>query len=79
MMVSCKVTQPSSYFKNPKKVTTLAESVTSDFEFKILKGDRLSIDVSSLSIAEDAFLNSAGSVGGSSAGSSAKSGGYEVQ
>ena len=73
--VSCKVTQPSSYFKNLKKDTTLAGSVTSDFELKIMKGDRLSITVSSLSTAEDAFFNSAGSVGGSSA----KSGGYVVQ
>ena len=75
MMVSCKVTQPSSYFKNLKKDTTLAGSVTSDFELKIMKGDRLSIVVSSLSTVEDAFFNSAGSVGGSSA----KSGGYVVQ
>ena len=75
MMVSCKVTQPSSYFKNLKKDTTLVGSVTSDFELKIMKGDRLSIAVSSLSTAEDALFNSAGSVGGSSA----KSGGYVVQ
>ena len=75
MMVSCKVTQPSSYFKNLKKDTTLAGSVTSDFELKIMKGDRLSIAVSSLSTAEDALFNSAGSVGGSSA----KAGGYVVQ
>ncbi len=75
MGVSCKVTQPSSYFKNLKKDTTLVGSVTSDFELKIMKGDRLSIAVSSLSTAEDAFFNSAGSVGGSST----KSGGYVVQ
>ena len=75
MMVSCKVTQPSSYFKNLKKDTTLVGSVTSDFELKIMKGDRLSIAVSSLSTAEDAFFNSAGSGGGSST----KSGGYVVQ
>ena len=75
MTVSCKVTQSSSYFKNLKKDTTLAGSVTSDFELKIMNGDRLSIAASSLSIVEDAFFNSAGSVGGSSA----KSGGYVVQ
>ena len=75
MMVSCKVTQPSSYFKNLKKDTTLAGSVTSDFELKIMNGDRLSIAVSSLSTVEDALFNSAGSVGGSSA----KAGGYVVQ
>ena len=75
MMISCKVTQPSSYFKNLKKDTTLAGSVTSDFELKIMKGNRLSIAVSSLSTVEDALFNSAGSVGGSSA----KAGGYVVQ
>ena len=74
MMVSCKITQPSSYFSNLKKDTILAGAVTSDFELKIMKGDRLSIAVSSLSTVEDAFFNSAGSVGGSSA----KSGGYVV-
>ena len=63
MIVSCKVTQPSSYFKNPKKDTALAESVTSDFELKIMNGDRLSIAVSSLSTVEDALFNSAGSGG----------------
>jgi protein involved in polysaccharide export with SLBB domain len=77
MMVSCKVTQSSSYFKNLKKDTTLAGSVTSDFELKIMKGDRLSIAASSLSTAEDALFNSAGSVG--VGGSSAKAGGYVVQ
>lgn len=79
MTVSCKVIQPSSYFKNLKKDTTLAGSVTSDFELKIMKGDRLSIVVSSLSTVEDALFNSAGSGGGSSAGSSTKAGGYVVQ
>ena len=77
MTISCKVTQPSSYFKNLKKDTTLAGSVTSDFELKIMKGDRLSIAASSLSTAEDALFNSAGSVG--VGGSSAKAGGYVVQ
>ena len=63
MMVSCKVTQPSSYFKNPKKDTTLAGSVTSDFELKIMKGGRLSLAVSSLNTVENALFNSAGSAG----------------
>ena len=79
MMVSCKVTQSSSYFKNLKKDTTLAGSVTSDFELKIMKGDRLSIAVSSLSTVEYALFNSAGSGGGSTAGSTTKAGGYVVQ
>ena len=80
LMVSCKVSQPSSYFTSLKKDTTLTGSVTSDFELKIMKGDRLSISVSSLSIIEDALFNSAGSGGGSTtAGSAAKGGGYVVQ
>ena len=78
MMVSCKVTQSSSYFKNLKKDTTLAGSVTSDFELKIMKGDRLSIAVSSLSTVEHALFNRAGSGGGSAAGSTTKAGGYVV-
>ena len=44
-----------------------------------MKGDRLSIAVSSLSTVEDALFNSAGSGGGSTAGSTTKAGGYVVQ
>ena len=75
MMVSCKVTQPSSYFKNLKKDTTLGGSFASDFELKIMKGNRLSIAVRSLSTVEDALFNSAGSGGGSTTGSTTKAGG----
>ena len=76
-MVSCKVIQPSSYFKNLKKDTTLIGAVTGDYELKIMKGDRLSISVTSLSNVEDAFFNSAGT--GTTGGTATKGGGYIVQ
>ena len=80
LMGSCKVIQPSSYFSNLKKDTTLAGAVTSGFELKIMKGDRLSVSVTSLSGVEDAFFNSAGTGSGLSGGAASKSGGgYVVQ
>ena len=57
---SCKVTKPSYYFTNLQKDTTLRGFLTADFESKIIKGDRLSITVSSLSTLEDGLFNSAG-------------------
>ena len=78
LFFSCKVTQPSSYFTNLKKDTTLAGAVANNFELKIMNGDRLSVSVTSLSIVEDAIFNSAGATGGSSGGTT-KSGGYVVQ
>ena len=54
---SCKVTQQSAYFKTLQKDTTLKNFVTNTFELKIIKGDRLSINVSSMSPTEDAFFN----------------------
>ena len=80
LLASCKVTQPSSYFANLKKDTTLAGSITRDFELKIIKGDRLAVSVTSLSITEDAVFNSAGAGGSAAGGTSAKNtGGYVVQ
>jgi polysaccharide biosynthesis/export protein len=69
---SCKVTQPSTYFKTLQKDTTLKNFVTNDFELKIIKGDRLSIGVSSMSPIEDGLFN------GTSTASTAASG-YTVQ
>lgn len=75
---SCKVTKPSSYFSNLKKDTTILSLVSTDFELKIQKGDRLSINVSSLSNVEDALFNSGAPIAaGVAAGTSA--GGYTVQ
>ena len=77
-IVSCKVTKPASYFTNLQKDTTLKGFITADFELKIIKGDRLSINASSLSTVEDALFNSAGvSAGSATAGTTA--GGYTVQ
>ncbi len=78
-LVSCKVTQPSSYFKNLKQDTTLRGAVTSNFELKIMKGDRLSVSVTSLSTVEDAVFNSAGTGGGIGVVAAGKGGGYVVQ
>jgi polysaccharide biosynthesis/export protein len=75
---SCKVTQQSAYFKTLQKDTTLKNFVTNDFELKIIKGDRLSINVSSMSPTEDAFFNAVTSVG-AGAGSATSIGGYSVQ
>jgi polysaccharide biosynthesis/export protein len=76
---SCKVTQQSAYFKTLQKDTTLKNFVTNDFELKIIKGDRLSINVSSMSPAEDAFFNAITSVGAAAVGSATSIGGYSVQ
>lgn len=77
-IVSCKVTKPSAYFTNLKKDTTLTGLVAADYELKIMKGDRLSIVVSSLSALEDGLFNSAAaSAGVATSGTSA--GGFVVQ
>ncbi len=56
---SCKVTAPTSYFQSLQKDTTIKGFVTNNYESKIIKGDRLSIAVSSLSPIEDAIFNNA--------------------
>ncbi len=78
---SCSVTKPSEYFKTlQQKDTTLKNFVSNDFESKIMKGDKLSIMVSSLSPAEDALFNSAGAGSGTAGTSAAGSfGGYMVE
>jgi polysaccharide biosynthesis/export protein len=75
---SCKVTQQSAYFKTLQKDTTLKNFITNDFELKIIKGDRLSIKVSSMSPAEDAFFNGVVSTAAGT-GTATSSGGYGVQ
>jgi polysaccharide biosynthesis/export protein len=62
ILSSCKVTQPSAYFKTLQKDTTLKNFVTNDFELKIIKGDRLSIGVSSMSPIEDGLFNGTNTV-----------------
>ena len=78
LMSSCKVTRQSAYFTNLQKDTTLKGFVTANFESKIIKGDRLSISVSSLSTVEDALFNNA-AVSGSAASTGSSAGGYTVQ
>ena len=78
LMGSCKVTKPSAYFTNLKKDTTLTGLVSADYELKIMKGDRLSINVSSLSTLEDALFNSAAASGAVAAGG-VTGGGFVVQ
>jgi polysaccharide biosynthesis/export protein len=75
---SCKITQQSAYFKTLQKDTTLKNFVTNDFELKIIKGDRISINVSSMSPTEDAFFNAVTSAGAAT-GSATSTGGYGVQ
>jgi polysaccharide biosynthesis/export protein len=75
---SCKVTQQSVYFKTLQKDTTLKNFVTNDFELKIIKGDRLSINVSSMSPTEDAFFNAVTATG-AVVGNATSIGGYSVQ
>lgn len=77
-MASCKVTKPSAYFSNLKKDTTLTGLVSADYELKIMKGDRLSIVVSSLSSLEDGLFNSAAASGAVAAGG-VTAGGFVVQ
>jgi polysaccharide biosynthesis/export protein len=57
LLSSCKVTQPSVYFKTLQKDTTLSGFITNDFESKIIKGDKLSITVSSINPTEDLIFN----------------------
>ncbi len=72
---SCKVTSQSAYFKTLQKDTTLKGFFSNDFEAKIIKGDRLSITVSSLSPVEDAIFNATGPA----SAVSSDGGGYTVQ
>jgi polysaccharide biosynthesis/export protein len=75
---SCKVTQPSSYFKTLQKDTTIKNFITNDFELKIIKGDKLLINVSSMSPTEDAFFNAI-AISGAKGENASSVGGYFVQ
>ena len=79
LLFSCSSTRPSYYFETlAKKDTTIKNFVTSDFESKIVKGDKLSIQVTSLSPDEDRLFNQ-GSAAGAGATTAATGGGYLVQ
>jgi polysaccharide export outer membrane protein len=61
-----------------QKDTILKNFVVNDFELKIVKGDRLSIAVSSMSTIDDAIFNAIAS-SGAGAGNATSTGGYFVQ
>lgn len=61
------VYKPPTNFKTIPRDTTLSGFITNDFQSKIIKGDILSITISSLSANEDAIFNFSGSGGNSSA------------
>lgn len=78
LLASCSSTRQGYYFKTLQKDTTIKNFVTSDFESKIVKGDKLSIQVTSLSPQEDILFNQSGNVAAAS-GPGSIGGGYQVQ
>jgi polysaccharide biosynthesis/export protein len=74
---SCTVSKQSSYFKTlQQKDTTLGNFVSNTFESKIIVGDVLAINVSSMSPVDDGFFNAAAA--SNTSGSTAISG-FQVQ
>jgi polysaccharide export outer membrane protein len=57
LLASCTPTKSSYYFKTLQKDTTISGLVSKDLESKIVAGDNLGINISSLSKEEDAFYN----------------------
>lgn len=69
MLSSCAPSRNSYYFKTLQKDTTITGLVNKDLESKIIKGDNLSIDITSLSRDEDLLYNtSVAGVGTSTSG-----------
>lgn len=60
LLASCTPTKNSYYFKTLKKDTTLTGLINKDLESKIINGDNLSINISSLSKEEDITFNTGG-------------------
>lgn len=60
---SCTPVKESAYFKTIQQDATMKKLVTPDFDTRILPGDQLSINISSLSPTDDAFFNSTASTG----------------
>ncbi len=65
---SCRITRPTHYFETLTKDTTITGFVTNDFESKIVRGDVLTINVTSLSTEEDILFNKAAALIGTSQG-----------
>ena len=57
LLASCTPTKSAYYFKTLQKDTTLIGLVSKDLESKIIKGDKLGINISSLSRDEDQIYN----------------------
>ncbi len=57
MFSSCTISKQSQYFRKLSKDTTLINTVLNNYESTIIKGDRLSIIVSSLNTQEDLIFN----------------------
>lgn len=68
LMTSCKPTKNAFYFNTLTKDTTIAGLVNKDMESKIVKGDNLLINVSSLSKEEDLVFNTGITEAGSNTG-----------
>lgn len=64
-LTSCAPSKSSYYFKTLQKDTTIAGLVDRNLESKIVNGDQLAINVSSLSKEEDVLFNSGSSIIGS--------------
>lgn len=78
LLSSCSISKQSQYFRKLAKDTTLTNTVINNYESTIVKGDRLSITVSSLNSQEDAIFN--GGTASAAVGTAASTtGGYLVQ
>lgn len=62
LLASCAPTKSSYYFKTLQKDTTLTGLVNKDLESRIIKGDNLGINISSLSRDEDIMYNTGSGV-----------------
>ena len=70
LLNSCKTTKNAYYFKTLQKDTTLTGLVNKDLESKIIKGDNLAINITSLNREEDILYNTGTTLTqGSTAGS----------
>jgi polysaccharide biosynthesis/export protein len=57
LLSSCTVSKQTQYFKTLSRDTTLKGAVVNNYESVIVNGDRLSINLSSISPAEDVLFN----------------------
>ena len=67
VLASCKTTKSAYYFKTIQKDTAIAGLMNKDLESKIIKGDKLSIIITSLNREEDPIYNITIPAGGNTA------------